>query len=192
MGAPPSLPRGASAMNLYIRLPRLLGLSVPLRGPLFFLLSVPSSLPSFLFRPSYCSVEGEFLFSSSLARSPFPGWGKRGSADPSTTSTSDPTCPETEGGRANTSETCTHQRAPQPRSLSASSSEGERALAASAAVGLCGGIAVVGRRRSRQFQSPQRAPPAAAPQRHSHTHNAFSRGIAGSVGTWYGTLLGHG
>ena len=43
-------------------LPPPLGLSVPLRGPLFFFL---------LFRPSYCSVEGEFLFSLP-SLSPFP------------------------------------------------------------------------------------------------------------------------
>ena len=111
------------------------------------------------FLPSFLPLSTELLLRrggisvlflpSSLARSPFPGWGKRGSADPSTTlarstSTSDPTCPETERRAPETPPRLvpTRERAKE------GGSQGERLRraeeSAASAVGLSGGIAVVG------------------------------------------------
>ena len=108
-------------------------------------------LPSFLFRPSYCSVEGEFLFSLPPFALSLPGWGKRGSADPSRTSTSDPTCPETE------------RRAPEtpPRLVPTRERGGGREAAAPPRKERASGLGrrSVGRslRRDRRSRSPQRA-----------------------------------
>ena len=82
---PPSLPPSLRYELVYTPPPTLFGLSVPLRGGSVRVPCSSSSsfLPSFLFRPSYCSVEGEFLFSLAPFALSLPGWGKRGSADPS-------------------------------------------------------------------------------------------------------------